>query len=153
MVQGLLATESEIAELSEPARKDLIRARRTAFVARFIVLRESKRTRAHRVIELMAWEDLTTVEEIYEKFRKVFVENGDNMSPVDRDLRRAIAHSSRSLNHFISEYSARSTLNFIEALIDYERSNTLLFGSDEQPKPGGWRLPRELLKIKASSGT
>ena len=153
MVQGLMATESEISALSEPARKELIRARRTAFVARFIVLRESKRTRAQRVIELMEWEDLTTVEEIYERFRNVFVQNGDNMSPVDRDLRRAIAHSSRSLNHFICEYSARATLNFVEALIDYERSNTLLFGNEEQPKPGGWRLPRELLKIKANSGS
>jgi hypothetical protein len=70
------------------------------------------------------------------------------MTPVERDLRRALAHSERSLKHFVSEYSARATYNFIDALFDYERSNQLLFGDDEYPKPGGWRLPQELLKTK-----
>lgn len=125
-----------------------IRARRTAFVARFIVLRESKRSRAHRVIEMMEWSDTTTAEELVLRFRQVFIENGDNMMPVDRDLRRAFGHSQRSLNHFIQEYAARSTRSFIEALYDYERSNTLLFGGEEQPKTGGWRLPKELERIK-----
>jgi hypothetical protein len=68
------------------------------------------------------------------------------MTPVERDLRRALAHSSRSLNFFVREYAARATRNFIDSLFDYERSNVLLFGSDDQPKPGGWRLPKELLK-------
>jgi hypothetical protein len=126
----------------------VIRARRTAFVARFIVLRESKRSRAHRRIEELTWESSTTVDELAETIRQIFVDNGDNMGPVDRDLRRAVGHSKRSLNFFISEYESRSTLNFIDALFDYERSNTLLFGNDDQPKPGGWRLPRELLKQK-----
>lgn len=124
----------------------VIQARRTAFIARFIVLRESKRTRAHRLIEMCEWEDDTTAEELAQQFRKIFLENGDNMTPVDRDLKRAIAHSSRSLNFFISEYAARATTSFIDALYDYERSNSLLFGNDEQPKPGGWRLPSELSK-------
>lgn len=124
------------------------RARRTAFVARFIVLRESKRTRAHRLIELMAWDEYTTAEELYESFRNAFIQNGDNMEPVDRDLRRAFSHSQRSLRFFISEYSARSTGSFVEALEDYARSNELLFGADDQPKPGGWRLPHELRKAK-----
>lgn len=124
----------------------IIRARRTAFVARFIVLRESKRTRAHRKIETLAWRDETTAEELAARFRQIFIDNGDNMMPVDRDLRRALAHANRSLNFFIEEYETRATTNFIDALFDYERSNTLLFGADEQPKPGGWRLPKELLK-------
>jgi hypothetical protein len=124
----------------------VIQARRTAFIARFIVLRESKRTRAHRLIEMCEWEDDTTAEELAKQFRQIFLENGDNMTPVDRDLKRAIAHSSRSLNFFISEYAARATTSFIDALDDYERSNSLLFGNDEQPKPGGWRLPSELSK-------
>jgi len=152
VVQGSTdGTALEITELD----KAVIRARRTAFVARFIVLRESKRTRAHRVIELMEWEDLTTVEELATRVRNAFVANGDNMIPVDRDLRRAFAHSQRSLKYFVQEYSVRSTNSFIEALIDYERSNSLLFGADEQPKPGGWRLPHELKRIKAEgeSGT
>lgn len=139
---------------SDPAVRhsalDEIRARRTAFVARFIVLRESKRTRAHRTIEMMEWSDETTAEELAAKFREVFVKNGDNMTPVDRDINRALGHSSRSLNHFITEYSARATTSFIDSLWDYERSNVLLFGSDEQPKPGGWRLPQELMKIRDS---
>ncbi len=125
-----------------------IRARRTAFVARFIVLRESKRSRAHRTIEQMEWSDDVTATELAERFRKVFVENGDNMVPVERDIKRALAHSSRSLNYFINEYSERSTLTFIDALYDYERSNKLLFGDDEQPKLGGWRLPQELERQK-----
>src|SRR5262245_2868625 len=89
-----------------------IKARRTAFVARFIVLRESKRTRAHRVIEMLEWSVETTVEELAQMIRQIFVENGDNMVPVERDLRRALAHASRSLNHFVQEYSKRATTNF-----------------------------------------
>lgn len=129
----------------------LIKARRTAFIARLIVLREAKRTRAHRVIETLEWEDLTTVEELSEKIRQIFIQNGDNMGPVERDMRRAMAHASRSLNYFISEYATRATTNFIDALFDYERSNSLLFGSDDQPKPGGWRLPKELLKSREAA--
>ncbi|MCB0320185.1 MAG: hypothetical protein KDD60_04610 [Bdellovibrionales bacterium] len=147
--QGL-SMEIGRVQLSEE-EKASIRARRTAFVARFIVLRESKRTRAHRVIEMMEWEDLTTVEELSKRFRLAFVENGDNMMPVDRDIKRALGHSARSLNHFIREYSQRATMNFIDALFDYERSNELLFGDDESPKPGGWRLPNELLKQRKKS--
>jgi hypothetical protein len=124
----------------------MVKARRTAFVARFVVLRESKRTRSHRIIEMMEWDEFTTAEELYERFRHVFVENGDNMTPVDRDLRRALAHAQRAINHFIPEYAARATGNFIDSLYDYERSNSLLFGAEDQPKPGGWRLPKELAR-------
>lgn len=87
---------------------------------------------------------------------------------VDRDLRRALAHADRlnplkskekndiheshfSLWPLIEEYNKRACSNFIEALFDYERSNKLLFGEEgDQPKLGGWRLPRELLKGKAA---
>lgn len=127
----------------------IIKARRTAFVARFIVLREGKRTKAHRVIEMMEWTDCTTVEELATRFRQAFVDNGDSMMPVDRDLRRALAHSYRSLKFFISEYAKRATLDFIGALDDYGQSNELLFTDDEQPRSGGWRLPHELRKLKA----
>jgi hypothetical protein len=131
---------------SDPSNPELVRARRTAFVARFIVLRESKRTRSHRIIETLSWSDGTTAEDLMARFRNIFLENGDNMVPVDRDLKRALAHSSRSLNHFVTEYASRATTNFIDALFDYERSNALLFGGEEQTKPGGWRLPRELAR-------
>lgn len=126
----------------------LIKARRTAFIARFIVLRESKRSKAHRVIEQMEWDELTGAEELAERIRQAFINNGDNMEPVERDIKRALAHANRSLSHFIGEYSVRSTLSFIDALYDYERSNKLLFGDDEQPKVGGWRLPQELVRMK-----
>lgn len=123
------------------------RARRTAFVARFIVLRESKRTKAHRIIEKMSWDDETTAEELAMMFRQVFIDNGDNMERVDRDIRRALGHAKqRSLNFFVSEYSNRGTLNFVDALWDYEKSVKLLFGEDENPKTGGWRLPSEIKK-------
>lgn len=144
--------ETEIFEidLANPGEIDrsIIRARRAAFVARFIVLREGKRTRAHRAIEMMDWDDLTTVEELAHRFREAFIENGDNMMPVDRDLRRSLAHSYRSLKFFVAEYARRATLDFISALEDYGRSNELLFGAEEEPRSGGWRLPQELKKIK-----
>lgn len=133
--------------------KEIIKARRTAFVARFIVLREGKRTKAHRTIELMEWDDLTTVEELAARFRQAFVDNGDVMSPVDRDLRRSLAHSYRSLKFFVKEYSRRATLNFIAALEDYGCSNELLFSDEDQPRSGGWRLPHELKKIKVQEQT
>jgi len=129
---------------------ELTQARRTAFVARFVVLRESRRTRAHRLIERMAWSAETTAEELAERFRQAYLKNGDNMVPVERDIRRALAHAERSLKHFIEEYTARSTLNFIDALSDYERSNKLLFGDDEHPKTGGWRLISELIRERDS---
>ncbi len=137
-------------ELDE-AHPCVIRARRTAFVARFIVLRESKRSRAHRVIELMEWKDEATAEEIAERFRAAFRSNGDKLSPVERDLRRALEHSRRSINFFIMEYEVRATLSFVEALEDYDRSNVLLFGDDEKPRPSGWMLPSELRKRKMDS--
>ncbi|MEY4669682.1 MAG: hypothetical protein RL518_2381 [Pseudomonadota bacterium] len=146
-----MKTEVLETRLSSPQELDraIIRARRTAFVARFIVLREGKRTKAHRVIEMMDWEDLTTVEELAHRFRSAFEQNGDNMFPVDRDLRRAVAHSFRSIKFFVSEYALRATTDFVQALVDYERSNQLLFSDDDAPKPGGWRLPREIERQKA----
>lgn len=120
-------------------------AYRTAFVARFIVLREGRRSRAHRIIEEMEWSSDTSAEELYERFREAFVENGDKLQPVDRDLKRAIKHAERSARFFPDQYSDRATLSFRQALQDYERSNALLFGddSDEVPRTGGWRLPSQ----------
>lgn len=141
--------KSTVSPVSPEEQRALVRARRTSFVARFIVLREGKRSKAHRIIEMMAWDDQTSVEELYQKFRDIFVANKDSMTPVDRDLRRALAHADRALTFFVREYNTRSTCSFIESLEDYGRSNQLLFGDDEQPKPGGWRLPGELRKLKS----
>ncbi|OVE80246.1 hypothetical protein BVY02_00850 [bacterium J17] len=78
-------------------------------------------------------------------FREAFVENGDKLEPVDRDLRRAYEHAQTSVEHFVDQYTERATLSFEEALNDYERSNRLLFGDDDEdaPRKGGWRLPSE----------
>lgn len=120
-------------------------ALRTAFVSRFIVLREGRRSRAHREIEQMAWGEETTAEDLYQAFREAFQKNGDKLQPVDRDLKRAMEHAKRSVDFFIEQYTDRSTLSFKEALADYERSNALLFGDDDEdaPRKGGWRLPSE----------
>jgi hypothetical protein len=144
--------EVESLELGELERR-LVRARRTAFVARFIVLRESKRSRAHRVIEGMCWDDITTVEELAQRFREAFLENGDLMPSVDRDLRRAMAHTHRPLRYLVDEYSKRATRSFLDALEDYSRSNTILFASDDVSHPpfGGWRLPSEVKQAIAEA--
>jgi hypothetical protein len=144
----------------------LERARRTAFISRFIVLREGKKSKAHREIELLEWIDSTKTEELLQRIHIIFEKFGDNLATVDRDLRRALAHADRlnpikageckdtyeshfSLWPLIEEYNKRACSTFIDALFDYERSNKLLFGEEgEQPKLGGWRLPRELLRSK-----
>ena len=113
---------------------------RTAFVSRFIVLRENRRTKAHRKIESMIWEESTSAEELYDKFRQAFIENGDKLVPVDRDLKRALSHAYCSIEHFVGQYLGRSTHSFGEALQDYSKSNHLLFGDEDMPKTVGWRL-------------
>lgn len=124
----------------DPALRDV--AIRTAFVARFIVLREGRRSRAHRLIEKLSWNTNTTAQELAQLFRQAFVENGDKLQPVDRDIQRALKHAERSSGYFIEEYIGRASLNFEEALADYEKSNRLLFGDDPKdvPRCGGWKL-------------
>ncbi|MCB0359609.1 MAG: hypothetical protein KDD44_08225, partial [Bdellovibrionales bacterium] len=115
---------------------------RTAIIAHIIVLREGRRSRAHRIIEEMEWSEDSTAQELYQRFRQAFIENGDKLPPVDRDLSRALKHAERSVTYFVDQYIERSTLSFRQALDDYERSNSLLFGGDEDeaPRTGGWRL-------------
>lgn len=113
---------------------------RTAFVARFIVLREGRRSRAHRLIEELVWDTKSTAGELYDKFREAFVANGDRLGPIDRDLRRALEHAEKSVDYFIQPYIDRATTSFRDALIDYQRSNELLFGEEgTAPRNGGWR--------------
>jgi len=124
---------------------DRIVATRTSFVSRFIVLREGRRSRAHRIIEQMDWDYDTTAEELAKRIREAFIRNGDKLEPVERDLRRALEHAKYSVGYFLDQYLGRSCLNFRESLCDYERSNQLLFGinEDDLPRKGGWRLSEE----------
>jgi hypothetical protein len=90
----------------------------------------------------MAWEETATAYDLYIRFRNAFVENGDRLGPVDRDLKRALEHAERSVDYFIGQYCARAMLSFKDSLLDYRRSNQLLFGEDgEVPRKGGWRHP------------
>jgi hypothetical protein len=115
---------------------------RTAFIARFIVLREGRRSRAHRVIEDLSWPETTSAPELAAMIREAFVKNGDKLQPVDRDLNRALAHAERSADYFLDNYITRATTSFRDALADYGRSNQLLFGGEgEVPRKGGWRIP------------
>lgn len=128
------------------ARKSAVR---TAFIARFIVLREGRRTKAHRIIERLTWSEETSAAELAQMIRQAFIDNGDKMGPVDRDIRRALDHAESSVNFFIAQYLQRETLSFLDALADYERSNELLFGEDEEEeaplRTGGWRSRQALL--------
>ncbi len=125
-------------------------ALRTAFVSRFIVLREGRRSRAHRMIESMSWAPEMTAEELADQFRQAFIDNGDKLQPVERDIRRALEHAHCSVDHFIDQYLGRATFSFREALEDYERSNRLLFGDDPEdvPRSGGWRLAEQMADSK-----
>ena len=116
-------------------------ALRTAFIARFIVLREGRRSRAHRAIEKLTWSESSTAYDLYVMIRNAFMANGDRLLPVDRDLKRALEHSERSVEYFFDQYYQRASLSFRDALLDYRRSNQLLFGEDgEVPRKGGWRI-------------
>jgi len=148
---GELASRSSAHRSAQTATdEERILALRTAFISRFIVLREGRRTRAHRNIEELSWAPETTAEELVMIFRQAFKENGDKMQPVDRDLKRAFAHAQKSVAHFVRQYVDRASLNFKDALNDYERSNRLLFGDDpsDVPRSGGWRLASDVVRKK-----
>ena len=116
------------------------RAQRTAFLASFIVIREAKRSRAHRKIELMSWSDDATAWDIAQQLGKIFQDNGDKVSSIERDLNRALLHAEKLPLTLYQEYSQRAVCSFVEALKDYETSNSLLFSAqDEGPKLVGWQ--------------
>ena len=127
---------------------------RTAFVARFIVLREGRRSRAHRLIEELTWGESATADDLLELFRNAFLENGDKMQPVERDLKRAYSHAQRSADYFPEQYMGRASTNFRDSLADYNKSNQLLFGesSDEIPRSGGWRIVQDIPPSVRSEG-
>lgn len=142
VISQLSTSNTSYRKTVDPERRRI--ALRTAFIARFIVLREGRRSRAHRLIEQLSWSVECTAQDIYRAIRDSFIKNGDKLGPVDRDLRRALEHAERSVDHFIGQYCERATLNFRDALIDYGKSNELLFGEDpsgaDVPRSGGWRL-------------
>ena len=128
------------------SEEQTLSAIRTAFVAKFILLRESKRSKAHRSIEKLSWQKNTSAKDLYNQFRAEFVRNGDKIVTVEKDLDRALLHAEDSANYFLGQYLSRECLSFKEALLDYERSNELLFGSSVCPnnKRKGWKLSTEI---------
>lgn len=137
----------QIHSIDKHSSEEVKIAIRTAFVAKFILLREGKRSKAHRDIEKLHWRKDCTADELYITFREAFKTNGDKLPAVDRDLKRALQHAKGSASFFIPQYLDRQTLTFIEALEDYERSNELLFGSEDAPttKRNGWRQSAQLI--------
>jgi len=138
-VAEVLSRRSNRVVLDDNSRRIALR---TAFISRFIVLREGRRSRAHRVIEDFVWDDQTTAEELAGRLLRAFEENGDKLTPVKRDIKRALDHAKYSVDYFVEQYLGRSNCSFVEALEDYEKSNRLLFGDDPDslPRNGGWRL-------------
>ena len=63
---------------------ELTAAIRTAFVAKFILLREGKRSKAHRDIEKLCWRKSATADELFKLFRDAFKTNGDKLPAVVR---------------------------------------------------------------------
>ncbi len=126
--------------------KEVASAIRTAFVAKFILLRESKRSKAHRTIEKLSWLENTSVKDLHTIIRNEFIRNGDKLIAVDKDLDRALMYAKASANYFLSQYLSRECLSFREALLDYERSNELLFGTPDCPenKRKGWKFSTEI---------
>jgi len=126
-------------EFTEEERKIALR---TAFVARFIVLREGKRSKAHRMIEELAWTADASAENVANMFRHSFIANGDKIQPIEKDINKALEHAGRSIDYFLDQYLERSSTSFQEALEDYQRSNELLFGENEEevPRSGGWQV-------------
>ncbi|MBL7662865.1 hypothetical protein JNK13_08960 [bacterium] len=125
---------------TEMARKIALR---TAFVARFIILRENRKSKVNKAIEDLSWSLDATVDEIYRVIRKTLTEAGDRTQIVDRDLKRAKAYSERTVDYFIDQYLSRATTSFRDALADYQRSSELL-GRDEsiqkRSQRSGWRI-------------
>lgn len=130
----------------EVSKEERRLALRTAFIARFIVLREGRRSKAHRMIEEMVWSDSASADDVLKMFRQAFIANGDKMQPVEKDLQKAFKHAKRSAEYFIDQYLGRVTNSFSDALLDYSRSNSLLFSgeSEESPGEGGWILPKNI---------
>jgi len=126
----------------EHTQDELRVAQRTAFVARFIVLREGRRSKAHRMIEEMAWTPETDAETLAKMFTAAFMMNGDKIQRFEKDLKKALMHANNSANYHVDHYLERATENFKDAILDYERSNELLFdeNSEEKPKSGGWQV-------------
>lgn len=116
-------------------------AKRTAFVARFIVLREGRRTKAHRMIEEMTWSEDSDAEALANMFRAAFLMNGDKVKRFEKDLKKALDHAEYSSRYHVDHYIERACLSFREAIEDYHRTNSLLFEEDspDKPKSGGWQ--------------
>lgn len=127
----MLGKQQEISKLA------LIRARRTAFVSKFIILRENKISRSHAILERLHWDDTTTYYDLYRAFYKI-LRAFDKPLCFKKDLDKAKEHAKTLSPTFVREYANRSGQSFLEALIDYEKSVYILFGADHLRTLLGW---------------
>ena len=128
----------------EDFKQTLCRAKRTAFVTRFIVLREKRRSRAHRLIEHLSWDQYSSAEEVAVMIRSVFKNSGESARSYEPDIRKALNYAKGLYFYFVPQYAERATNCFLDALVDYERSKDLLFSREESPDCLGWRMPAEI---------
>ncbi|MCS6892954.1 MAG: hypothetical protein NZO16_00045 [Deltaproteobacteria bacterium] len=119
------------------AQSDILRARRTAFVSKFIILRENKVSRAHEIIEKLAWDDTDSHYTLAKAFEKIFNFFGEDKSYM-KDIEKALLSAKSLSAAFIKEYATRSGKCFLEALLDHERSIFILFGSEYLRLLLGW---------------
>ncbi|MCS6960896.1 MAG: hypothetical protein NZT61_00120 [Deltaproteobacteria bacterium] len=133
-------------KLIDVPKEVIIRAQRTAFVSKFIILRETKISPAHTVIEMLTWEDKTTYLELANAFEKIFKVTGRDKTYL-KDIKKAIEHAKNLSIAFVNEYARRSGLSFLESLIDYEKSIFILFGPNYLSSIIGW-CPASILARK-----
>lgn len=134
-------TQNHIAFRSDPKMK--VASTRAAFLSKFILLRENKKSKAHREIEKEFWGPEETAQDLYAKFLCIFEKYKDNKAK--EDLKASLKYAKTLIDYFVNQYSTRITLNFGDALRDYKRTHDLL--EENCLKPMGWKIPRNKSKF------
>lgn len=106
-------------------------ALRNAFIARFIVLTNRRRSRANGLLKKLTWTEEVTAEQLAEIIKGIFVSANDFNETIEKDIAKSIEHANYSAIFFTEYYHQRSILSIKEAVEDYKRSNELLFGDRE----------------------
>lgn len=127
------------------SKEAIIRAKRTAFVSKFIILREKKISQAHSIIERLLWNQKTDYQTLARVFKRIFKFFNDERT-YESDIKKASEYAKNLPTYFIKEYDTRSGTSFLQALLDYEKSVFILFGSDYLKNLLGWAPPSSLAR-------